>query len=301
MPEKIKLPLYGQLKEHVSFSELGQFNDCQWKWVLNKIFEFERPDRSLALEFGHAVHAGMEFLYADPDNIRSVEETAAKALQAFADEVKGAVLTEDEEVQYEQLKELLPSIFRDALACPDLQGIRPVKNELRLYGDIERTDGLKLKFKGFIDFIFVKKLKKKSVLYIADFKTCKWGWPAAKFQEIRVIAQILLYKHFFCKLTGADPKNVTCAYILLKKEPRKDSPSVEVCKIGSGPKATENAIKYLQDTITKMHSYEYEKNWESCKTVWTDKKTGKQMGFQCPFLGHECAGPPVSEESVAGS
>jgi ATP-dependent helicase/DNAse subunit B len=295
---KVRLPLYGQLKQHVSFSEIGQFNDCQWKWVLNKVFGIERVDRSLAMDFGTAVHAGMEFMFGEVGSIKSVEDTLLVARAAFDKKLEGVTLTDTEQQEFAELLDILPRIFTDVLACPDLQDIRPVKSELNLYEDIARTDGLTVKFKGFIDFIFVKKLKTKTVIYIADFKTCKWGWPAKKLQDIRVTAQLLLYKHFFCKLTGADPKNVTAAYILLKKTPRKDDASVEVVKIGSGPKAIQQALDYLQGTITKMHGFEYSKNFEACETRWVDQKTKQERSFCCPFYKQECSG---SAEVAAGS
>jgi len=162
---------------------------------------------------------------------------------------------------------------------------------------IGRTDGLDIKFKGFIDILFVKRLKTKSVIYVADFKTCQWGWPATKFRDIEVISQILLYKHFFCKLTGADPKNVTAAFILLKKKPKRTSEKgvipetfdlcVEVEKISAGPKATQAALDYLQGSITAMHSYSYVKNFEVCSRSWIDQETKEEREAHCPFLNTE--------------
>lgn len=290
-PQRIHLPLYGQLKEHVSFSEIGLFNSCQWKWVLMKVFGIDSDERSLAMEFGSSAHSGMEFMYGE-SGIQPIPDAVTHALAELKKNLEGLELNDQEKEDLPGLQAMLPRFFEDMLSCEDLVGIRPLKSELRLYESIARTDGLDVKFKGFIDFIFVKRLKTKSVIYIADFKTCKWGWPYKKYQDIKVIAQILLYKHFFCKLTGADPKNVTAAFILLKKTPKEGESSVEVAKIASGPKALQQALDYLQKTITEMHSYSYTKNYESCVTRWTDAKTKKEMSFSCPYLRKECEGPP---------
>lgn len=283
MKKYVRLPLYGQLKQHVSYSELSLFNECQWKWLLTKVYNAAPEDEgSLALAYGSAVHAGMEILYSA--EVPCIEDAVRDAEKLFVERTEKLTLDENQQLEWQRLKDLLPNLFRDCLANPDLQGIKPLKAELALYESINRTDGLDVKFKGFIDLIFVKKLKRKTVIYIADFKTCSWGWPAEKYQEISVIAQILLYKHFFIKLTGADPKNVTAAYILLKKLPRKGDTSVEVAKISSGPKMMQKAIDYLQDSITMMHSGIYLQNEQSCIKTWKDKQTGLEKQAKCVFF-----------------
>jgi hypothetical protein len=305
---RVHLPLYGQLKEHVSFSELRLFNECNWKWFLRKVAAVVADDdRSFQMDFGKAVHAGMELLYSSGPKAGDAVEASLLASKIYDEALVQYGLGSVPELHPSDLKEalrirdLLPKIFADALLCPDLQDIRPLRSELQLMEPIQRTDGLEVKFKGFIDIIYVKKLKTKSVIYIADFKTCQWGWQAGKFDDIEVISQILLYKHFFCKLTGADPRNVTVAFILLKKRPKRLSKkgeepvvydlSVDVCKVGGGPKATNRALDYLQTSVTAMHSYSYEQNFNVCKRVWTDQETGEERKAVCQYLGtDDCPG-----------
>lgn len=304
---RINLPLYGQLKEHVSFSELRLFNECQWKWVLLKVFGEQVEEKSFQMDFGKAVHSGMEHLYAPGG---TAESSAAHALEMYDEALKTLDITHPSDAaEAHRIRDCIPGFYRDCLACPELQGITTLKSELRLMEDVARTDGLLVKFKGFIDIVFVKKLKYKTVIYIADFKTCQWGWPAKKFQDIEVISQLLLYKHFFCKMTGADPKNVSAAFILLKKKPKVISDkgvepvvydlTVDVEKISAGPKATEKALEYMQTTITGMHSYGYEQNFGSCVRSWIDKETKEERFVKCPFVGTEKC--PGSTETAAGS
>ncbi len=303
----IKLPLYGQLKEHVSFSELRLFNECQWKWVLLKVFGEQTEDRSFQMDFGKAVHSGMEVLYGPGG---TAENAAIHALQMYDESLKTLNLSHpSDRTEAYRIRDCIEGFYRDCVVCPDLQGITTLKSELRLMENIQRTDGLEVKFKGFIDIVFVKKLKRKTVIYIADFKTCQWGWPAQKFQDIEVISQLLLYKHFFCKMTGADPKNVSAAFILLKKKPKLISEkgvlpevfdlTVDVAKISAGPKATEAALEYMQQTITGMHSYAYKQNFGSCIRSWIDKETKEERVVKCPFVGTDRC--PGSEETSAGS
>lgn len=289
----VHLPLYGQLKEHVSFSELRLFNECGWKWVLTKVFGLVSIDRSFQMDFGKAAHSGMEVLYA-PTTLHDVSAATAHALSIYDAALAelGPTLHPSDILEANRIRDFLPRFYADCLVCPELQGITTLRSELALMESIERSDGLALKFKGFIDITFIRKLKRKTVIYIADFKTCQWGWPAKKFQDVEVISQILLYKHFFCKMTGADPKNVSVAFILLKKRPAEGDITVSVEKISAGPKATQHALDYLQRSITGMHRYSYDLNFTACRRGWIDPVTKEERSVSCPFLGTEhCEAP----------
>ena len=282
---RVHLPLCGQLREHVSFSELRLFNECQWRWLLTKLYGIAPEDRSFQMDFGKATHAGMEVLYdrESPGDVTRSSEHALGMYDAALLDYPNMHPSDFEESR--RIRDVLPRFYADCLRCSELQGIRSLVSELKLMQPIARTDGLALHFKGFIDITFIKRLKRKTVIYIADFKTCSWGWPAAKFQDIEIISQLLLYKHFFCKMMGADPRNVSTAFILLKKDPRtEDELTVDVRKVSAGPKATERALEYLQRTITEMHSYAYSKNLDACERIWVDRKTGEERRARCPFL-----------------
>lgn len=274
--------MLGQLRPHVSYSEVRLFNLCEWRWYLHHVFQQYQDERALAMEFGSAIHSALELMYG-PERL-SVDDAMWKALSEFEKNLEGLELREDEGRDLMRLSWLVPRILRDCLSCPDLQGVEPLRTELRLLEPISRTDGLDIKFKGFVDFIFKKKLKRKTVIYIADFKTCQWGWPSQKLMDDEVCAQIVLYKYFFCRMTGANPRDVSVAFILLKKSPRPGDSHVQVCKVGGGPKALEKALNYIQTTITRMHSGSYRMNTESCVQSWTDRTTGELREIRCPYL-----------------
>lgn len=281
----------------MSFSELRLFNECEWRWLLQKVMGQEHSERSFQMDFGSAVHSGMEVLYSEGG---TAEKAAEHALAMYDEALKTLDLSHpSDRAEAYRIRDCIPGFYEDCTKCPELKGITTLKSELRLNEPILRTDGLELNFKGFIDIVFVKKLKYKTVIYIADFKTCQWGWPAKKFQDIEVISQLLLYKHFFCKMLGTDPRNVSLAFILLKKKPKQGDLTVEVTKIGAGPKATEHALDYLQKTITGMHRYSYEKNYEACVRSWVDQETKEQRTAKCPFVGTEMC--PGSAESATST
>lgn len=300
-PEKprrpVHLPLFGQLREHVSFSELKLFSECQWRWLLKKVAGHDTKDESFQMDFGKAIHAGMEVLYGPGG---TVDAATAVASQMYEEGLKKYVdMHPSDAAEAERIKGCVREFYRDCLACPELQGITTLRSELKLFEDIGRTDGLELKFKGFIDIVFVKKMKRKTVIYIADFKTCQWGWPRDRLGDITVTAQILLYKHFFCKLTGADPKNVKTAFVLLKKRPAEDDIRVQVLEVSPGPKMVTQAIEFMQRTITEMHGYTYEQNFNACRREWTDRDTKEVRHADCQFLGSDLC--PGSAEAWAGS
>lgn len=291
------LPLYGQLREHVSFSELRLFSECQWRWLLRKVMGHDVQDQSFHMDFGKAVHSGMELLYGKDG---SVDKAAEHALAMYDASLAATPPTHPSDLaEATRIRDCIRRFYRDCLVCPELRGITTLRSELRLMQDIDRTDGLALKFKGFIDIVFVKKLKRKTVIYIADFKTCQWGWASEKLGDITVTAQILLYKHFFCKLTGADPKNVKTAFVLLKKRPREDDITVQVLEVSPGPKMVNQAIEYMQRSISEMHSYEYEQNFNACRRTWIDRETQQERSSSCQFLGSELC--PGSTEAWAGT
>lgn len=291
------LPLYGQLKEHVSFSELKLFSECQWRWLLRKVMDRGAQEESFHMDFGKAVHSGMEVLYSPGG---SVEAATAHALGLYDEALKDADISHpSDRAEAHRIRDCVREFYRDCLLSPELKGITTLRSELALMEDIGRTDGLNLRFKGFIDIVFVKRLKRKTVIYIADFKTCQWGWPADRLGDITVTAQILLYKHFFCKMTGADPKNVKAAFILLKKRPREGDIRVQVLDVSPGPKAVTQAIEHMQRTISEMHSYTYEQNFNACRRTWIDRETKEERTATCQFLGSDLC--PGSAEADAGS
>ena len=244
------------------------------------------------MEFGKAVHSGLEVLYSKDGD---VDRAVSHALSLYEEGLKRCSIEHPSDLEEaHRIKPFIRRFYEDCLTCPDLMGITTLRSELELMEPIDRLDGLNLMFKGFIDIVFVKKLKRKKVIYVSDFKTCQWGWPAKKLQDEKVISQILLYKHFFCKMTGMNPRDVSIAFILLKKAPRRisaadvDPPifdsTAQVVKIPAGPKAMQRAIQYMQDTISLMHSYSYELNESACERSWIDQTTKQERSVSCRFF-----------------
>ena len=114
-------------------------------------------------------------------------------------------------------------------------------------------------FKGFIDLV----LKTADGKYhIIDWKTCGWGWNARKKSEPMVTYQLTLYKHYFAKKHNIDPKDIETHFALLKRTAKKNN--VEIFRVTSGPKKTENALKLLNKALYNISRKNYIKNRLAC-------------------------------------
>lgn len=154
-------------------------------------------------------------------------------------------------------------------------------NEFPLYEPIERTDDVKMMFKGYVDLVIKTKSKRgKDIIYICDFKTCSWGWDLKKKQDPKVHAQLMLYKHFFCKRFDLDPESVRTAFILLKRRPKKGDIPLEFLPISAGPVSVQRSLNVLNETVTEMTERQkdgsFVKNRKACKNAFGDV---------CPHLG----------------
>ena len=107
--------------------------------------------------------------------------------------------------------------------------------------EFEKED---IDFKGFIDLVLQTEDGK---YHIIDWKTCSWGWDSRKKAEPMTTYQLTLYKHYFCLKHNIDPKHVETHFALLKRTAKKDR--VEIFRVSSGPRKTENALKLLYQAI----------------------------------------------------
>jgi hypothetical protein len=165
--------------------------------------------------------------------------------------------------------------------CSELWDAEVIYNEHELIVPIDRTDDIKMNFKGFIDMVIKTKDKRKNtILYVIDFKTCSWGWNLEKKQDRNLQFQLFLYKHFLCKKFNLDPVNVRTAFVLLKRSPQKNAPVIDFFSISAGPVSVQRALDELNSDLTDMKQRldknDFVKNKDSCK----DK-----FGNTCPYMG----------------
>jgi len=226
-------------KRHISYSELKDWVHCphyhKKSWI-EKVSAFEGNEYTA---FGRAIHDVCEkkLLRENIDEAEVFQVGFDKELQELAEknvDVDGPMVEQMRTAGPEilaEVEEALKSYFGE---------YEVVSSEESLYEEIENFGH---NFKGFVDAV----VKVDDTYHLFDWKTCSWGWDSRKKAEKMVTYQLTLYKHFFCQKHNIDPENVETHFALLKRTAKKDR--VEIFRVTSGPRKTENALKVLYQAI----------------------------------------------------
>lgn len=250
-------------KPHVSFSEVSCWKECSWRHKLQHVDKLGEFKYAPALAFGTIQHAAIERLVETGSvNIDEFCEKLAKEWQEHEDFEKQMSLA----LAQEQLRNITAEFkpFMDQT----FPGWKHVASEYPLYEAIEDT---KHAFKGFIDLIVEApgKKKGKTVYWIIDLKTTQWGWDRDKKSDEVTRYQLIYYKNFWAKRLGVDPKDVRCAFVLLKKR-GKPGNFCELLPVSVGDVTTGRAIKTLNNMIHSVNKGIALKNKNACK--WCEFK-----------------------------
>ena len=158
----------------------------------------------------------------------------------------------------EQGESILPEIIP---ALKDYFGDYEVLSvEERLYEPIREYVDQEAKFKGFIDLVLKTSDGK---IHVIDWKTCSWGWDSKKKADPMVTYQLTFYKHYYAKKHNIEPDNIETYFALLKRTAKKNK--VEIFRVTSGPKRTQNAINLLTRALKNISGNVCVKNRLSCK------------------------------------
>jgi ATP-dependent exoDNAse (exonuclease V) beta subunit len=241
-------------KEHISYSELKDWAHCphyhKKAWI-EKVAPFEGNEYTA---FGSAVHDVCEkkLLREEIDEAEVFQLGFQKRLEALVEKN-----IEINSTNVQQMKVAGPAILAEVdEALEEYFGDYEVfSSEEMLYVPIENFN---IYFKGFVDAV----VKVGDTYHLFDWKTCSWGWDSRKKAEKLVTYQLTLYKHFFCQKHKIDPEKVETHFALLKRTAKKDR--VEIFRVTSGPKKTENALKLLYQAIYNITKRFAIKNRLSC-------------------------------------
>ena len=243
---------------HISFSELRNWKQCAFYHKLTYIDKIAGFVGNEYTAFGRAIHDSCEKLLLEGDNGKMYSFFMKK----FEKEIEQLLIKEVDLKQnlvdqmVSQGENILPYII------PQIQEyfgeFEVISTEEQLMVPLEDVEGYK--FKGFIDLV-VKTPDDK--YHIIDWKTCSWGWDSRKKAEPMVTYQLTLYKHYFAKKHNIDPKNIETHFALLKRTAKKNN--VEVFRVTSGPKKTENALNLLLKAVYNISQKRFIKNRLACK------------------------------------
>jgi hypothetical protein len=249
---------------HISFSSLKDWNDCPYKFKIYKVDGIRAFLGNEHTSFGSAMHYIAEFK-ADNKSPKEPWETAFE--KKFVESIKeckenGAdVGSFDKKLisnMRDQGKELIP-LIKPALD-KYFGNYEVFSIELELNEPIKDYEGIN--FLGYVDLIV--KTPQDDKLHLIDWKTCSWGWDARKKSDTMANYQLVLYKHFLSERLGVDPKMMETHFGLLKRVGKDLSKRVELFRITSGPKKTENALKLLNAAASNYKNNYFPKNRLSC-------------------------------------
>ena len=244
---------------HISFSELKMWAECPWKHRLVYIDKIKKFVGNEFTAFGSALHTLCEHAIVDKIQDDEYDEFFE---HTFEKEIARLLVTGAEfdqklvDQMLEQARTLAPQIIPEVVK--QFEGYEVFSVEEMLYENINDFD-TDYKFKGYIDLV----LKTPDGKYhIIDWKTCSWGWDAKKKSDKLVTYQLTLYKKFFCQKHNVDPSLVETHFALLKRTAKKNN--VEIFRVTSGPRKTNNATELLTRGIKSIKSGLKIKNRNSC-------------------------------------
>lgn len=245
--------------KRISFSELKNWKECPYRHKLIHIDKLPYFEGNEFTAFGTAIHAVCEEMVPDPT------KTATEIFDLnFLNELitlreQGKEL--DEKLVNDMRQQARPICEQVIPAVKEYFGeFEVVAVEEELLEPIGEFESYGTHFKGFID-LTIKTPDGK--YHIIDWKTCSWGWDTAKKSDPMTTYQLTYYKNYFSKKHNIDTKNIETYFILLKRTAKKNN--VEVVRVTSGPKKTENSLKLLENAVINIEKGIQIKNRLNCK------------------------------------
>ena len=272
-PQQNELPLLKNGKPHVSYSEVGTWKGCSWRHKLLYIDGLGKYEANIYADYGHVVHSAVElFLNGTPIDLDKVEKELRDLWEErkYDDEAKIASRTLSAKAQgWNYTHDKVDTWVKSARTCLEalpifldsqFPGWKAVSAEHALYEDIE---GLEFgKFKGFIDSVIEMPNGKHVIL---DWKTAgPRGWSLDKKRDFNVHAQLILYKHYWMRITGKPSRDVQTHFVLLKRNAKLKS-AIAIVPVSGGPKSVEKANKMVSSMVKTMQRGLAIKNRFSCQ------------------------------------
>lgn len=240
---------------HISFSALKIWKECAFRYKLNYIDDLRKFSGNEFTAFGTAIHEACErkVLDVSVDEVKIFTDKFSEELTRIPDDIKiNEDLISEMKIQGEELAAAAWDALRSYFGS-----FTVVSAEEEL---LQHIDGTQFDFKGYVDLIIQTSDGK---YHIIDWKSCSWGWDAAKKNDAMTNYQLTLYKHFFSKIKGIDPKEVETHFALLKRTAKKNK--IELFRVTSGPKKVDNALKVLNNAVYNIENANFPKNKLNCK------------------------------------
>tara|TARA_B100001057_G_scaffold479062_1_gene550231 strand:- start:2113 stop:2898 length:786 start_codon:yes stop_codon:yes gene_type:complete len=245
--------------KRISYSELKNWKECSYRHKLIHIDKIPYFEGNEFTAFGTAIHEVCEKIIPtnSKDSVSIFEKSFLQELKKLKEEGKilNSSLVSDMRKQAIPIcNQVLPEVKKHfgkfEVISVEEQILEPI-DEFRSHGR---------NFKGFIDMVIQTPDNK---YHIIDWKTCSWGWSRDKKSDPMVNYQLTYYKNYFSKKHNILPKQIETYFVLLKRTAK--SQNVEILRVTSGPKKTENSLKLLENAVINIEKGFYIKNRLNCK------------------------------------
>jgi hypothetical protein len=255
-------------KPHISFSELSDWIQCPYRHKLAHIDKLGTFSITPHLILGNGVHdANENYIKTRVMDKNVAFEFIKKGWQENLDLFTNGPFPSWASNGFGTLEQWLDKadmIMDDVPKFLDMMfpGWACHSAEELLYETIENQP---IKFKGFVDAVLTtldKRGKKK--YWIIDWKTCGWGWAREKQEDFNVQLQLILYKNFWTKKHGIEPRDVRCAFALLKRDGARGK-SISLVPVSVGPTTTERGLKVIDNHVKSVKKGFFLKNRDACR------------------------------------
>ena len=246
------------MSKYISFSQLKNWVKCPFYHKLSNIDKVDGAfSGNIYTAFGSALHETIENHLENKitsDDLKSFfGDSFQKERSLLKEEIR-----DDHYNQFLLQGENLVKKYKKNLDSYFGGNYEIIKCEEEIFEDISNYNGNPFKFKGFIDLV----VKQNDTYHILDWKTCSWGWDAKKKADKMIVYQLIFYKHYYALKHGIDPNKIECHFGLLKRTAKRNE--VELFKVTSGKRRTENAMKLLVQALHNIDNGVYIKNRNSC-------------------------------------
>ena len=245
--------------KRISYSELKNWKECSYRHKLIHIDKIPYFEGNEFTAFGTAIHEVCEKTIPtnSKDSVSIFEKSFLQELKKLKEEGKvlNSSLVSDMRKQAVPIcNQVLPEVKKY------FGKFEVISVEEQILEPIDEFQSHGRNFKGFIDMVIRTPDNK---YHIIDWKTCSWGWSRDKKSDPMVNYQLTYYKNYFSKKHNISPKQIETYFVLLKRTAK--SQNVEILRVTSGPKKTENSLKLLENAVINIEKGFYIKNRLNCK------------------------------------
>lgn len=246
----------------VSHTQISMWDACPLKWYLTYVKKLKQPP-SIHLVYGNAMHetiqTWLKCVYHDSVKKSNELDLNTLLLEGMKDSYQQNLerwdgkhfSTAQQMSQYYQFGvDTLKWLVRKRTQYYSTKNVKLVGIEVPILMPV--TPQLpNVKFTGYIDVVLYDKRDKTYTLI--DLKTSTRGWSKYQKQDKTKVAQLLLYKHYFCQQYAIDIDKVSVEFHILRNQIDEDSlypiPRVQIFKPAQKTVSINKALKLIHDMV----------------------------------------------------